>query len=323
VAIANGSVPDRPPVSFWRHFYHLENEPRALADAMLGFHREFGWDWIKLNPRASYHLEGWGYRFEPSTDPLVKPVPKYHPVTTVADWAQIEPLDPTAGVLGEHLQAIRHVVAGAGGDPVLMTVFTPLSIAGDLVADDRVLQKHLRDAPDAVLPALEAITVTFERFAAEALNAGADGIFFATTQWASHAMLSDAEYAHWGRPFDLRILAAASGAEVNLLHVCEGHNMLAQLADYPVKLFNWGFEDDGNWTLEEGAAQLSHAVIGGVARKTDLLTATADDVMAKTAALIASLKGRPWGLGPDCAISAPSKPQNLHAVRAAVDGAAS
>jgi uroporphyrinogen decarboxylase len=319
MSLAAGVTPDRPPVSFWRHFYTEENEPQALAEALLGFHREFGWDWIKLNPRASYHLEDWGYRFEPSTDPLIKPVPKYHPVATSADWARIEPLDPTEGVLGEHLQAIRRVALGAGGDPVLMTVFTPLSIAGDLVADDQVLLKHLRESPEMVTPALEAITATFERFAAEVLNAGADGLFFATTQWGSHALLTDDEYVRWGRPYDLRVLAAASGADANLLHVCDRRNMLPELSDYPVQLFNWGFEDEGNWTLEQGSERLPHAVVGGVGRKSDLLTGDADDVRAKIYSLGERLAGKPWGCGPDCSIYPHSRTDNLRAVRAAID----
>ena len=321
LAVASGAPADRPPVSFWRHFYAEENEPRALALALLGFHREFGWDWIKLNPRASYHLEDWGYRFEPSTDPHAKPVPKFYPVATAADWARIEPRDPGAGVLGEHLQAIRHVVEGAGGDPVLMTVFTPLSVAGDLVADDQLLLKHMHEAPEAVASALEAITETFERFAAEVLNAGADGLFFATTQWGSHALLTDAQYEKWGRPYDLRVLAAARNARINLLHVCDRKNMLAELADYPVQLLNWGFTDEGNLDLEEGMARFDRGIIGGVSRKADLLTSSAEEVFAKVTDLRASLAGRPWGCGPDCSIDPHSKPENLRAVKAALDAA--
>jgi uroporphyrinogen decarboxylase len=323
LAVAAGDSADRPPISFWRHFYTEENDPRALADALLGFHRDFGWDWIKLNPRASYHLEDWGYRFEPSTDPLAKPVPKFHPVSTAADWSRIEPLDPKAGVLGEHLQAIRHVVAGAGGDPVLMTLFTPLSVAGDLVAADEVLLRHIHESPEAVKSALEAITQTFERFAAEVLNAGADGLFFATTQWASHARLTDAEYDVWGRPYDLRILAAASGARINLLHVCDRRNMLIHLADYPVQLLNWGFEDEGNLSLEAGVAHFDRGLVGGVSRKVDLLTSTPDEVYTKVADLKVRMAGYPWGCGPDCSIYPHSKVDNLRAVKAALDTPAS
>ena len=117
-ALVHSEVTDRVPIAFWRHFYDEENDPASLSDAMLRFQREYGWDWIKLNPRASYHLEDWGYLYEQSTDVMHKPVPRYFPVQTPDDWRKIEPRDPHVGVLAEHLEATRLTVAGAGGVPV-------------------------------------------------------------------------------------------------------------------------------------------------------------------------------------------------------------
>jgi uroporphyrinogen decarboxylase len=319
-ALVSGATPDRPPVSFWRHFYDQENDPRTLADAMIGFHKEFDWDWIKLNPRASYHLEGWGYMYEASTSPFQKPRAKHYPIAAAADWERIEPLDPNHGVLAEHLQAIRLVRAGVGNDPLLMTVFTPLSIAGDLVPDDAILERHLREAPEKVRPALEAITQTFERFAAEALNAGADGLFLATTQWASRAKLNEEEYDVWGRPFDLRILNAVREAPFNLLHVCESDSFIFELGDYPVAMFNWAFAESSNPDLLEGYERLQKPVIGGVERKYDLIEARPGELHDKISTIRQRMAGKPWGCGPDCAISAQSKKENLLAVRAALEG---
>jgi len=319
-AIVKGETPDRPPVTFWRHFYNEENDPESLAQAMLRFHHEFGWDWIKLNPRASYHVEDWGYRYNPSDDPLVKPEPVTFPVQTPGDWAKIEPLDPSRGVLAEHLQAIRKVVSGAGGDPVLMTLFSPLSVAGDLVPDEARLVKHLREAPESVESALEAITQTFERFAEEVLNAGADGLFFATTEWGTADTLSFEEYQKWGRLNDLRVLNRVQQAPLNLLHVCQPHNFLAELSDYPVPLLNWGFDDPGNVSVEAGLEQFDKAVIGGVSRMHDLIDATPRQVYDKVVALKSALAGKRWGCGPDCSIRAVSRVDNLRAVKAAIEG---
>ena len=55
-----GQALDRPPLSMWRHFYRQETSAQGLADAMLGFQRRFDWDFMKVNPRASYHAEDWG-----------------------------------------------------------------------------------------------------------------------------------------------------------------------------------------------------------------------------------------------------------------------
>ena len=60
-ALTNGPI-DRPPVTLWRHFFECERSAEDLAGAMLAFHKKYDWDWMKVNPRASYHVEGWELR---------------------------------------------------------------------------------------------------------------------------------------------------------------------------------------------------------------------------------------------------------------------
>ena len=61
-ASLTGSAVDRPPVSIWRDFYGQGTTAQGLADAMLGFQSQFDWDFMKINPRASYHAEDWGLK---------------------------------------------------------------------------------------------------------------------------------------------------------------------------------------------------------------------------------------------------------------------
>ena len=58
-ALAGGQV-DRPPATMWRHFYDQESTADGLTQAMLSFQRQYDWDFMKVNPRASYHAEDWG-----------------------------------------------------------------------------------------------------------------------------------------------------------------------------------------------------------------------------------------------------------------------
>ena len=56
----SGKELDRPAVSAWRHFYDRENTREDLVNSMIEFQRKFDWDFMKINPRADYHVEPWG-----------------------------------------------------------------------------------------------------------------------------------------------------------------------------------------------------------------------------------------------------------------------
>ena len=79
-AALRGDPVDRPPVSFWGHFYHREATAVDLVEATLEHQREYGWDWVKLNPRKHYHVEDWGVRYRYSGRAAEKPVLEAWPV---------------------------------------------------------------------------------------------------------------------------------------------------------------------------------------------------------------------------------------------------
>src|SRR5215469_6907886 len=63
-ATIRGAAVDRPAWSLWRHFYETEATPEGLAQSMLGFQETYQLDFMKVNPRASYHVEDWGLKIE-------------------------------------------------------------------------------------------------------------------------------------------------------------------------------------------------------------------------------------------------------------------
>lgn len=239
LAAARGEVLDRPAFAVWRHFYDAERPGRAseLAGALAAWVREHELDLLKHNPRAQYHAEPWGTRYRyPGGDE--KPVLERYAVTSSGDWARIDARPPTEPAFVELFEGLRLVRGALPDVPVLMTVFTPLSILERLAGRDRVLA-DLRERPSEIHGALDAVTETFARLAAELVAAGADGIFLATTAWAQRDVLNDAEYARYGRPFDLRILEAVADAPFNVLHVCGANARVFELADYPVAGVSW------------------------------------------------------------------------------------
>src|SRR5215469_1404393 len=170
---------DRAPVAFWRHVPDVDHTPQGLADAMLRFHRRWDLDLIKVMSSGVYCVEDWGCRVAYQGQPGGAKRCTEHAVKRHADWAHVRPLDPGAGALGRELEAVRLIRKGRADDaPILMTIFSPFTIATKLAGD--LATQSIDAAPEALRAALDVITETTARYAGEALAAGADGIFFAT-----------------------------------------------------------------------------------------------------------------------------------------------
>lgn len=324
-AALRGADVDQVPISFWGHNYLKEWSAEGLAEAMLDNYRTYDWDYLKVNPRASYHVEDWGAELAHSTDPSVGHTFTRVPVTEPADWRRLRPLPPDRGVLGEQVAALRLIRnALAGRAYFIETIFSPLSVAKYLVGNrvEPVRESIANDAA-ALRAGLATITETFRAFAQACLETGASGIFFATTGWASADTLGEDDYRRFGIEYDLRLLDAVAGrAPLNVLHNCGTHIYFDLLADYPVAAISWAATLPGNPSLGEGKTRTTKAVMGGVNEKTTLPDGTPDDVAAEVREALTQTGGRRVLLAPGCSIPPLTPPANLEAARQAVRHAA-
>jgi uroporphyrinogen decarboxylase len=307
-------------MSLWRHFYDREGSAEALADAMLDFHRTYEWDFLKVNPRASYHVEDWGVRTRrPGTGPLDKPKVIESAVREPADWDVIRPKDPTRGTLGEMLDAEERIAAEIQGETDwVMTVFNPLSIAADLVNDDARFLDHLRRHGERVHGALRAITETFAAFVHESTLRGASGIFLATTDWANGTRLDRELMLEFGRPYDLRILAAAERGPLNIVHVCGPKTFLRDFLDYPAPVLSWAATDRTNPSIAELRPLTDKTFLAGIDHEGAIVRGDAEAVQAEARAAIEASGGARLILGPGCAVPAAAPAAGYAAVREAV-----
>ena len=311
---------DRTPISFWRHFYHKERTAQELAEAMLDYQKMFDWDLMKVNPRAAYHVQDWGAVLKFSDDEFTKTQTVDYPVKKTSDWEKLKILKPTQGALGEQLQALSLIKKGLRDSVHFVeTVFTPLSIAGDLLEDDKMLIRDLRENPKIIHQVLEIITTTFEKFVVEILNTGASGIFLATTQWASSNYITKDEYLEFGKPYDLRILKAASEAELNVLHVCEPNNFLELFTDYPAHIVNWDAADPTNLNLKDGAKLAGKVVMGGIDHKLTLINGKPEQIVSQARRIREEMQGLKWILAPGCTYEPTAPEANLKALREEVE----
>jgi uroporphyrinogen decarboxylase len=315
----NGQEVDRPPVSMWRHYFNQERTAEDLASAMLAHQRHFDWDFIKVNPRASYHAEPWGLkaRYSGNSSPDVSS----HPVKAEADWARITAVPMSHPVFREQLRALELIADGLKGRvPFLATVFTPVSIASRLNTSEDDFMASLRANSPELYSALEAVTETFTNFAKAALDRGASGLFYATTSFATTDRMNVTEYRRLVRPWDLKLLDALPSHEFTLLHVCRDNNMLGEFASYPVHAINWDVYGKNNLNLAAGMAVLQgKAVVGGIPKDGALLRASPAQMYGHVQGLTAAMGTKGFMVAAGCTYTPEAQTGNIDAVRRAVD----
>lgn len=329
-SIAGPGAPgvDRLPVALWRHFFVEETSRAGLVEAMVRWQETHDWDFLKINPRASYHVQDWGNQYEFSGSEHVKPTLVRSAVHAADDFRHLDLLDATGGgegraapVLADHLAAVGDLRKALGPDvPMLMTIFTPMSIAADLAGGPQDLAGLVREDATMVHVGLRTITDTFARFARACIEAGADGIFLATTHSATTTNFTPEQYEEFGRPYDLEILDAAEGAPLNLLHVCKSHAMVRELADYPAAMLNWDMRDRTNPRMNAIAPLApDKALVGGLDRFLFPQKGACGTLLAQIEETRREMGRRPFVVGSTCTIETTSDPEVVMAVREAVE----
>ena len=316
-AALRGEEVDHVPVSAWGHDFLREWSPEGLAEATLEAYRKYDWDFIKVNPRATYYAEAWGGRFQPSGRADQQPRLVEPGVKSARDLARILPLDVSqASAFGEQLAALAIIAQQLGDEPpFIQTVFSPLAVMSRLTGSTTAVQGLLQQAPSALEAALAAIAETLAAYARACLDAGAAGVFFATVEWGSRDNISPEDYDRFARPYDLQVLAAVRDAPFNVLHVCRDRNLLEHLLDYPVAAFHWA-ASGGNPRLANILARTDKAVMGGVSHDSTIVSGTPEAVAAEARAAIEETNGRRFLLAPGCSVDPQAPEANLHALRA-------
>jgi len=311
-AALRGEPTDRAPVALWRHFPDDDLDPAKLVAHTLAWQRQWDFDLVKFMPSGTYGVEDWGAvtRFGGSANGarvVVQPA-----VSCTEDWQRLAALDVRQGSYGRQNQALAAVARELKGEvPLLQTVFSPLTTARKLATEG--LFADLRRAPDVVARALRVITDVTIRFALDAIEAGAHGVFLAT-QLASYRLLSADEYQRFGQAYDLEVLAALRGkARLNLLHAHGSDIMFDLLADYPVHMLNWHDRSAGP-SLADAAARFPGLLAGGLNENATLLNGTAAAIEAEVREALAQTGSRRLLLAPGCVVPVAVPPASIAAV---------
>ncbi len=307
-----GEPVDQVPRALWRHFPRIDQTAEGLAAAVVEFQRRYDFDLVKVTPTSGYPAEAWGARLEHRDNEEGTRRYLSRPVQATADWHKLPRLDVTQGVLGRELRALELIRAELGPDvPIFQTIFSPLTTAKNLSGD--LWLTDLQERPDDLKAGLSRIAEVTADFARACLQAGADGIFFAT-QLANARTLTEAQYREFGVRYDRMVLdEVVEKAALVLLHVHGFDIFFDLMAEYPVDIINW-HDRRTPPSLAEGQVRFRGAVLGGIDEWGTLLKGSPQDVREQMADAVRRTGGRRLIIGAGCVTPITVPEANLRAV---------
>jgi uroporphyrinogen decarboxylase len=206
------------------------------------------------------------------------------------------------------------------GVPVIQTVFSPLTVGGYLVGRSKSrVMRDLRKHGEVTQPALQRIADVLVDFSKRSVDAGAAGIFYAISGYASRDTMPEQVYRDFVLPLDLSVLERMPrGAWFNVAHLC-GSNLHFGLArDLPAQAISWSVHNQGNPTLSEGRRLSGKAVMGGLGQRSTLLYGPPPEIESEVRRVVGETGGRGLLVAPGCSVPPRTREANLAAMAAAM-----
>jgi uroporphyrinogen decarboxylase len=314
-AALEGRKLDRPPAGAWGHTYREEWDAERLAEVTVDRARRLGWDFVKFQPRATFFAEAFGNRYHGSGHRLRGPILEEAVVPDLQAWSRLELVDP--GVLDEQARALGLVVRELGENvPVIQTVFSPVSVGDYLVGrDKRRLIRELRNNPEVVLPALEKVQNALIDFSRKSVEAGAAGIFYAISGFATPNAMPVDVYDSLLFPIDLRVTEAfPAAAWFNVVHLCGSRVNMDVARRLPVDAVSYSVHNAGNPSLAEARRLTGKAVMGGLEQRGALVGGPQAAIEEQVRQAIAETGGEHLLLAPGCSVPPRAREANLAAM---------
>ena len=311
-------VADRPPVGAWGHTYREEWSPEELAGVTVERARQFGWDFVKFQPRATCFAEAFGSVYKPAGHRLKGPVLVSAAVPDLDAWRTVSATNPKA--LHDQVESIGMVARELGpGVPVIQTVFSPLTVAGYLVGKSKSrVVRELRKNPDLVRPALDRIADVLVDFAKRSVKGARQGSSTRSPATRARTRCRRPCIGSWCCRSTSVLERLPREAWFNAVHLCGSHLHFGLARDMPAQVVSWSVHNQGNPSLAEGRTMSGRAVMGGLGQRGSLLYGPPKEVEAEARSAIALTGGRGLLLAPGCSVPTRARDINLAAMASAV-----
>lgn len=325
--LLSGEKGDRPIVSGWHHFLEKEQTATDLAKATITFAKKYDWDWIKINPRATYLAETFGNIYDFTDYKWVFPKQSKQAIKKSSDVWNVTEVDVAkSSPLQEQIEAVRLIRDGLPEVPIIQTVFSPLTILMFLTGNSSYVDQTMygSEAPvdfmelvkterAGVHRALHAITMTMANYVKELERVGVNGLFYAVTGTAHPELFDEATFNEFSRPYDSIVLQAMKKGK-RILHTCGSYSQPGRFIDYPIEGISWDTEAEGNPGLD---IKLDKTKVAGVDHR--IFEGSDDSLIGEQAKqAIDVMKDQPFLLVPNCAVSVKASEGALNTLRKSV-----
>jgi uroporphyrinogen decarboxylase len=299
-----GERVDRVPFCFWHHFKPEGSGERMAELTMEFFRKKFDLDIVKIMPDLPY----------PAPEP---------PITQADQWSALPHLGLDTPMFQQQLICIRTLRAQLGNDfPLILTLFSPLTYTFRFTGKAQAIA-HARENPEAFEQGLAILAANLRPLVGAAIEAGASGIFF-SCMGATNIDFTPAEYARFGRPYDLQVLEGAQNGWLNVIHVHadpgqEGDEIYFEdFVDYPVAVMSWSDRLTGP-SLSEALTMTDKCLMGGLAERGPLTHGGETEIENEIMAAVTQTRGRRLILANGCSVPDDTPEEWLHVARRLVD----
>ena len=292
---------DRPPLCLWHHF-RPDGSPQSLATATVDFFSAFDLDIYKVMPDLPY----------PDPPPAATGVALWEALP-VLGAAPGEPLHPMA-------EAVAAVRRARPQSVVLATVFSPLALALRFAGGGTGFKRQASSDAAAVRRGLATLAGNTAGLCRACLQAGADGIYFATAGLGDD-LVDEADYRAFGRPTDQEVLAAAATGRCTVVHLHAARGLNWRWAiDYPATVFSWSDRTTGIPLREVAAALPGRTVMGGIDETGAIVRGDRAALDAELRDAVRQTGGRHLILAGGCSLPDDVAPDHIRLARQLVNG---
>ena len=273
-------LPEYIPAAFFMHFDPEYHQGQAAINKHLEFFRYTGMDFVKI-------------QYEQIQPPFLIEKPE--------DWERV-PLYPD-----EFHEPTLSVVAGLVKEMkkealVIMTLYSPFMWATYL-ANDVLLENHLKENPEAVKKGLEIMAENVIRLARGCMRAGVDGFYASTVGGEAHRFEGTDIFEKYVKPTDLAVWNEIGGCMINILHVCDfdgEYNDFSSLLSYPGHMVSSSLTiGHRKYTAAEISKLFGRPYLGGLDRKGVINTGNQEAICEAVEEVIRSAPDQ-FILGADC-----------------------